>query len=116
MTDAILVEQQVAVYLTQAPGSRIYVAGKLRENDQNVHGNFIGFAPTGEVMPHPHALQSTYQVQGFAFASNPALIEELDRLQRMGHVPFVRHPNPEICLTDGNEPGIGAGAGAGVGG
>jgi len=52
-------------------------------------------------------LHQTYQVEGFAFASNPDLVAELDRLTEMGNVPFIRHPSPELCV--GGEPEVGVG-------
>ena len=111
MSEQIVVAQPTAVYLTQAPGSRLYVAGAMGKRDPNARGGFISFAPTGAVQPHPHALQQTYQVEGFAFASDQDLIDELDRLQHMGHVPFIRHPEPELCVSGANgaEPGVGVG-------
>lgn len=107
MPDPIIVATPTAVYLTQAPGSRIYVAGSLGKNDPNVRHGFIGFAPTGRMEAHPHAMHQTYQVEGFAFASNPDLVAELDRLTEMGNVPFIRHPSPELCV--GGEPDVGVG-------
>lgn len=109
MAEPIMVATPTAVYLTQAPGSRIYVAGNLGKDDTNVQHRFINFAPTGAVQAHPHALREVYQVEGFALASNPALVAELDRLVEMGHVPFIRHPNPEICVGTEVEPGVGTG-------
>ena len=103
------VAKPTAVYLTTAPGSRVYVGSMGEIDDFNVHGEFIGFAPTGEVRPHPHALQQTYQVEGFAFVEDPKLIAEMDRLAHRGNVPFIRHPNPEIISGGTVSAGIPAG-------
>jgi hypothetical protein len=86
-----------AVFISQVPGSRIYVGEQQEDNEACPTDGFVVFSPVGEPRPNPLKPDTLLYPFGVALVKSEEVAGKIRRMIKCGGTPF-REFNPD---TDG---------------